>query len=242
MIILFVLFFNNGYCEEYNFFTNVGNHLGEEVLSPFNVKLEDFLIIAPVSIITYSILKNDTYFRDKFNSSKNSTLDFISFIDILGDGMFDLAICGVVDVIGGKKERLVTRQVVESIVETGIIVNGIKCFLGRVRPSSNNDPLNFIGPSLTNDSFPSGHTAVAWVVAEVVGNAYNCYYITYPLATLVGLARVYKDAHWFSDVFVGAVIGILIGKVHKIDYSKEDIGLIFKYENEKLLYEINCRF
>lgn len=243
IVIFVVLFFENGYCEKYDFFINVGNHLGREILFPFNLKLEDFTVILPVSVITYSLLKNDTYFRDKFSSSKNSTLDFISSIDILGDGMFNLALCGVLDVIGGKKERLVTRQVVESIVETGIIVMGIKYLTGRDRPSANTGSWSFKGPLFLNsDSFPSGHTAVAWTVAEVVGDAYNCHYITYSLATLVALSRVYKDAHWFSDVFVGAVIGVLIGKIHKIDYSKEDISLILRYEDEKLLYGINYKF
>jgi hypothetical protein len=34
----------------------------------------------------------------------------------------------------------------------------------------------------------------------------------YGMATLVAMSRIQKNKHWVSDVFVGSVLGILIGK------------------------------
>ncbi|WP_188930015.1 phosphatase PAP2 family protein [Puia dinghuensis] len=62
-------------------------------------------------------------------------------------------------------------------------------------------------------SFPSGHTAEAFVGAEFMRMEYKdvspWYGVAgYAMATATGLLRVYNDAHWFSDVVAGAGFGI----------------------------------
>ena len=66
-----------------------------------------------------------------------------------------------------------------------------------------------------NDSFPSGHTGLAFTGAELVRMEYGwgwgiCAYL---IAGTVGFTRVYNNWHWASDVFVGAGIGILCAHV-----------------------------
>jgi len=52
-----------------------------------------------------------------------------------------------------------------------------------------------------------------WVVAPV----------TYGLATLVGLSRMYNNAHWASDVVLGAAIGTFSGiKVVRYSHGHSD--------------------
>jgi len=63
-------------------------------------------------------------------------------------------------------------------------------------------------------SFPSGHTAMAFVGAEFVRQEYRdvsaLYGITaYTLAAGTGIFRMYNNKHWFTDVCAGAGIGIL---------------------------------
>lgn len=67
------------------------------------------------------------------------------------------------------------------------------------------------------NSFPSGHTAVAFMGAEFLWQEYKdvsiWYGITgYTIATGTGLFRLYNDKHWFADVIVGAGLGILSAK------------------------------
>jgi membrane-associated phospholipid phosphatase len=65
-------------------------------------------------------------------------------------------------------------------------------------------------------SFPSGHTTVAFAAATVFAKEYNntpiIGVIAYSAATLVGLSRITENAHWASDVFVGATVGYLAGR------------------------------
>lgn len=62
--------------------------------------------------------------------------------------------------------------------------------------------------------FPSGHTARAFAVTAVVAQRYGrtAGWIGYPLATLVGLARIESDEHWASDVLAGGALGWAVGR------------------------------
>lgn len=64
------------------------------------------------------------------------------------------------------------------------------------------------------NSFPSGHTATAFMGAEFLRREY--WHVSpwigvagYVVATGTGFMRMYNNKHWFSDVIAGAGIGIL---------------------------------
>lgn len=89
----------------------------------------------------------------------------------------------------------------------------------------------------SNNSFPSGHTANAFMGAEFLYQEYKdvspWYGIAgYVVATGTGLFRMYNNRHWFSDVVAGAGFGILSTKVAYWIYPwmKEKI---FKDKDEK---------
>jgi len=89
----------------------------------------------------------------------------------------------------------------------------------------------------SNNCFPSGHTANAFMGAEFLYQEYKdvspWYGIAgYVVATGTGLFRMYNNRHWFSDVVAGAGFGILSTKVAYWIYPwmKEKI---FKDKDEK---------
>lgn len=74
-------------------------------------------------------------------------------------------------------------------------------------------------------SFPSGHTAEAFLSAEFLMQEYKNVSIWYgvggyAVATSVAYLRMYNNKHWFSDVVAGAGFGILSTRLAYILYPK----------------------
>ena len=81
------------------------------------------------------------------------------------------------------------------------------------------------------NSFPSGHTANAFLGATILAKEYSDKSILIPIggyavATLTGALRMANNRHWASDVLVGAGMGIISGEVAYIVYPwlKEKLG------------------
>lgn len=82
-------------------------------------------------------------------------------------------------------------------------VNSLKYTTHEIRPDNS-----------SNNSFPSGHTATAFMCATILHKEYGmkspCYSIGgYTLAGLTGVTRQLNNRHWIGDVLVGAGIGII---------------------------------
>jgi hypothetical protein len=122
-----------------------------------------------------------------------------------------------------------------SIIASVMITPAIKFATGRARPRENEGIATFHPFSLgnaVNSSFPSGHTTQAFAVASVIANHYDdawVAYSSYTVASLVGFARVYHDAHFTSDVLAGAMIGTLVGKsvvAHNAQFRSRKVVLL----------------
>ena len=92
------------------------------------------------------------------------------------------------------------RLFASSLASYGIMagfVNGIKYTASELRPDGS-----------TRNSWPSGHTATAFVGATILHKEYGLIG-GYTVATATGVMRVLNNRHWISDVLSGAGIGIL---------------------------------
>ena len=68
------------------------------------------------------------------------------------------------------------------------------------------------------NSFPSGHSATAFMGAELIRLEYGEEYPwvaagAYAMAAGVGLMRIYHDYHWATDIVAGAGMGILGARI-----------------------------
>ncbi len=67
-----------------------------------------------------------------------------------------------------------------------------------------------------NSSFPSGHATAAFAVATVFAHRYRQHrwvpWVTYGMASAISFSRVTTQAHFPSDVFLGAALGFAISE------------------------------
>jgi len=95
-------------------------------------------------------------------------------------------------------------------VAAGTVTLVLKEVCGRSRPrESLDDPYQF-DPFSGDDSFPSGHTTLAFAAATALDRETGSIWVpivAYPTAALVGWSRVADREHWTSDVVAGAAIG-----------------------------------
>jgi membrane-associated phospholipid phosphatase len=116
----------------------------------------------------------------------------------------------------------------EALLVSSAITSTAKRLAGRSRPfasfeaDTNPRDFKFTGGFDGSDrqSFPSGHTTMAFAAASVVTSELrrhhpkSVWYVApamYGGATLVGLSRMYHNKHWASDVVIGAAIGTFSG-------------------------------
>lgn len=121
------------------------------------------------------------------------------------------------------------------VAALGLTTTAAKLLVGRPRPVLD-DPNTFLGPlgmyplerdgtvflahawdlgkPISSDlwSMPSSHTAFAVGFSVFLAGLYpRLVWLVVPLAALVGFSRTFLDAHWATDVIVGAALGWAVG-------------------------------
>jgi hypothetical protein len=136
------------------------------------------------------------------NIDKKITIDDFSqyapFISV-----YALDLCGVK---GEHNLRDYTAILATSYLLMGVTVNALKMCIREQRPDNS-----------SFNSFPSGHTATAFMGAELLRHEFR--HISpwigvagYAVAAGTGFFRMYNNRHWFTDILAGAGIGILSAK------------------------------
>lgn len=98
--------------------------------------------------------------------------------------------------------EMLTADFISAAIMAGV-TNGLKYSVKRERPDGSR-----------RNSFPSGHTATAFMAATMIYKEYGelSPWIgigAYTSSTLVAMGRMMNDRHWLSDVLAGAGIGIM---------------------------------
>jgi membrane-associated phospholipid phosphatase len=125
-----------------------------------------------------------------------------------------------------------TAIVIKSLLLNDLIVSSLKTWVGEERPNGG------------SRSFPSGHTSVAFALAQFMHHEYGDKSVWYSVgayscATAVGMLRVVGNAHWISDVVAGAGFGMmsteLVYLTHQYKWDKEHLRNfdIFPWTNKK---------
>ncbi|MFH0865171.1 MAG: phosphatase PAP2 family protein [Bacteroidota bacterium] len=169
----------------------------------------------------------DEKIQVSFQKCRSKPVDFISkyFISPWGNGLYSLPALGTLYLYGNsnndKKSKDAAIHGFETFLFTAITTSIFKLSFHRHRPCETEPPNSRIwdGPSFKRKyvSFPSGHTSSIFSIATLLASEYKgkptVAVISYSIAGLAALSRIYENKHWFTDVLAGAVLGFACGKL-----------------------------
>ena len=154
--------------------------------------------------------------------NRTTSLDDISKqAEKIGNGGYELAMLGAFAGAGyafrNDKLKDTALLAAEAFLAANAIGGVVKYSAGRARPFGENGKRAFkpFAFKTVRASFPSGHTTSAFSIASVLASRYDSSWVgiaAYGAASAAALQRVYSDKHWASDVFTGAVLGMVTGR------------------------------
>lgn len=132
----------------------------------------------------------------------------------------------IVVFLSTREYKMMAKIMIVAFLANLLIVNlGLKNIFGRTRPYEFLPGFDLLIPSLSDGSFPSGHSSYAASFATiilVIGKSKLIKIFTSLLAILMAFSRLYLYVHFPTDVIAGLIIGFLIATyTMKIYYSDE---------------------
>jgi hypothetical protein len=207
-LLIFLIPANNAYTKNKECYT--GKDSIQADLSKFSYKQ----LIVPVALMTYGTIEVTLAPKNRLlnyaighevithQPEKFQVDDITQYVPLTS--VYALNLLG----IKGKnnfKDRTIILGISSLFVAAS--VNSIKYTAGIERPDKS-----------ARNSFPSGHTAIAFMGAEFLWQEHKDVSIWYGIAGYTvaagtGALRMYNNRHWFGDVAFGAGVGILSTKL-----------------------------
>ncbi|MEE0984608.1 MAG: phosphatase PAP2 family protein [Bacteroidaceae bacterium] len=191
-----------------------------------------FSLAVPVAAVGFAIMPADHAIRNRvvngMSGFHTSVDDYIRFVPLATQ--LALSLGGVQGRSKNRWQVLVTDAMATAMMAT--MVYGMKYGIDRTRPNGE------------RGSFPSGHTATAFMGATLLAHEYGHKSVWIPIAgysvaTATGVLRILNNKHYASDVLVGAAIGIVSAELAywATDAIFNDRKL-FKSRRARIHYEV----
>lgn len=189
-------------------------------------------LAVPVAAVGFAMMPADHAIRDRVVEGMPGFQcrvdDYIQYAPLATQ--LTLSMCGVQGRSKNRWQVLVTDAMAAAMMAT--VVNGMKYSIDRTRPNG------------SSASFPSGHTATAFMGATLLAHEYGHKSVWIPIAgysvaTATGIMRILNNKHYASDVLVGAAIGIATAE---LAYWASDAIFndrkLFKSRKARIHYEV----
>ena len=171
-----------------------------------NYAHHSFCVALPVAAAGFALVPADKYIADGvqkklpgFQAKVDDYLQYAPWTAHLAMG-----VCGV-EGVSKNRWQVLTADAMAAVMMAAT-VKGLKICVNRTRPNGE------------EESFPSGHTAKAFMGATLLAHEYGSRSIWIPIAgytaaTATGVMRVLNNRHYLSDVVVGAAVSILTAEL-----------------------------
>lgn len=183
-------------------------------------------IINSILVINNKYVKiDDSVHNFIIRFSSEMTTKFMKIFTFLGSTPFITLLCVLVFVILlYKKQKEYAYKCAGILVISTLMNNIVKVIVRRPRPE-------YITVVENTFSYPSGHTMASvtlygfliyFLLKSKISKSYKVVFsiILGIIPVLVGMSRIYLGAHYFSDVFGGALLSIMLLSSIDIIYDK----------------------
>jgi len=202
---------------------------GDIFIAPADFEKNDWIKLSLTSAATAGAFFLDKPVKRFFLSSQNPAADFIFGID-------KYYIEGTIGVVAGiyaygsignyTEIRHLGLRLAEASFYASSINILIKILSGRTRPNCNCGNTNFdpFTIDIFGSSLPSAHSTLAFAFSTVMADykdnaAWKAAWFSF--SSVIALARIYHNMHWFSDVILGAAIGYFVGEFVNNHYTNK---------------------
>jgi membrane-associated phospholipid phosphatase len=185
---------------------------GELYAAPFhkqNLKWDALFLIG-----TGGLIAADRHIRKALPDSPLGAYHALSAASIVSLSVAS----GGLFVLGRKNENEHAKEAgdltLEALVNTFLIYAPMQVIAGRERPDEGTGNGRFRIHDRFNSSFPGGHSMFSFTMATVIAHEYPKPWVqvaAYGAATAVTAGRLLGRNHFSSDLFVGSILGYLIG-------------------------------
>ncbi|GGD05852.1 phosphatase PAP2 family protein [Hyunsoonleella pacifica] len=119
-----------------------------------------------------------------------------------------------------EKIRKTSVLIISSSITTGFIQTILKNGVGRARPNSGFDSLDFepFSSKPSHHSFPSGHTILSITMAHAIAKQFDNTWAKigiYSIGAIPPISRLVDGAHWLTDIAFSTALSVII--VNSID-------------------------
>jgi hypothetical protein len=157
---------------------------------------------------------NDDRIRSEWKNNQKMSKSDSHVGDLMGTGAVAVISSGLEYYFD--ERSFVYQSHLRGLAYGGIAIYSLKTAFARPRP----------GNSDNHQSFPSGHSSIAFMSATHLTYAYGwkAALLSYPLAAFVGASRMSDDVHWFSDTVAGAFLGFIVGRATYYDETQLSVS------------------
>ena len=201
-----------------NYVKRLFEDTGALLTLPLRWDSRDWLTVGGVGLVTGGLMFADHGIRNYIQKKRtDDTADVSQAIRPWGSFLAAALLAGAHGTAYAfelPKLKAASADALEATLITAGITLSTKFLTGRSRPDANEGSAQY-EPFHLGTSLPSANTANAFAIAAVLSEHFPhpaVSVLTYGLAVGVGLTRIHDDKHWTSDVFLGGVIGTVVGK------------------------------
>jgi membrane-associated phospholipid phosphatase len=201
--------------------------------SPLRVGKNDLKWLLPAAAVTGLLMATDHHTMTLIHSdaavrSRSANISNFGLAAFAAGSFASFSIGAITRNEHARETGILTA---EAMADSFLVSEALKLAIQRERPQLDGSHGLLWQQESLSSSFPSQHAALAWSAAAVLAREYPgtiTQWSAYGLASLISISRITAEAHFPSDVVVGAIAGYLIGRhiynAHHNDKLTDETG------------------